>query len=115
MVARFDSVFLCICSPFLATSRRGLPRLPPVESAARPGAKSETAECELTADICRLDDTEQRSPSIRRQLVTLVEQLRIDDEARLRIPDDDVRVIAGFEPPLLSFEAGESGRAFAHP
>src|SRR5229473_3284500 len=72
-------------------------------------------ERELATDVGSPHDAEQLTSGVGCRLVSLVEAGRTDDEAGLRIPDDNVRVIARLEAAFLRLESREACRAFAHP
>src|ERR1700686_4708658 len=65
----------------------------------------------VAANVSRMDDAGERLSRVWRHLMAVLHVLGPDDETRLGIEDDDVRIVAGGKPSFAVAEARQPRRA----
>src|SRR2546422_301487 len=68
----------------------------------------------MTANVRRVNDAAERLARVRRDLVPMLDIVRLYNETRTRIEDDDVRVVSGGEFPLAISESRQRRGAGCH-
>src|SRR6185503_10190905 len=69
----------------------------------------------LTTHIRRAHNAKQLTPSVRCNVMPMGQAGRIDDETRIRVPDNQVGVVAWRDEAFSSIEAGQTRRLATHP